>query len=99
MSHAQHRSEDPCAALAGVEEVRDMSRKGEPQKRVAARQRPTRYRDRMRAAGLRPVQIWAPDTRTASFARELRRQVAHLRGKPEERDAFDFIESIGASES
>jgi len=26
------------------------------------------YRQRMRAAGLRPVQIWVPDTRAAGFA-------------------------------
>jgi hypothetical protein len=43
--------------------------------------RPTRpaermasYRRRMRAAGLRPVQLWAPDTRSPDFAEECRRQ-------------------------
>jgi Protein of unknown function (DUF3018) len=29
--------------------------------------RPTSYRQRMRAAGLRPVQIWVPDTRGPDF--------------------------------
>ena len=33
-----------------------------------------RSRERMRAAGLRPVQFWVPDTRLASFAADLRRQ-------------------------
>ena len=32
------------------------------------------YRQRMRAAGLRPVQIWAPDSRTPEFAQKARRQ-------------------------
>lgn len=32
------------------------------------------YRKRKRAAGLRPVQIWVPDTSTAEFAAEARRQ-------------------------
>lgn len=32
------------------------------------------YRQRMRAAGLRPVQIWAPDTRSPEFAETCRRQ-------------------------
>jgi hypothetical protein len=32
------------------------------------------YRQRMRAAGLRPVQIWVPDTRKADFAEICRRQ-------------------------
>jgi len=48
----------------------------------------------MRASGLRPIQLWVPDTDAPSFARKLRRQVARLRGRPEERAAFDFIESV-----
>lgn len=31
-------------------------------------------RDALRAAGLRPVQIWVPDTRRAGFNEECRRQ-------------------------
>ncbi len=31
-------------------------------------------RDAMRMAGLRPVQIWVPDTRRPDFATECRRQ-------------------------
>jgi hypothetical protein len=31
-------------------------------------------RDKMRAAGLRPIQIWVPDTRAPGFADECRRQ-------------------------
>lgn len=33
-------------------------------------------RDVLRAAGLRPVQIWVPDTRRPSFAEECLRQSA-----------------------
>ena len=33
-------------------------------------------RDALRAAGLRPVQIWVPDTRRAGFAAECARQAA-----------------------
>ncbi|APW47261.1 antitoxin MazE family protein [Rhodoferax antarcticus] len=33
-----------------------------------------KYRDALRMAGLRPVQIWVPDTRTPDFAQECRRQ-------------------------
>ncbi len=39
-----------------------------PPKRMAT------YRQRMRAAGLRPVQIWVPDTRTPDFAETCRKQ-------------------------
>jgi hypothetical protein len=37
-------------------------------------ERVKRRRDKMRAAGLRPVQIWVPDTRARGFAAECRRQ-------------------------
>lgn len=33
-----------------------------------------RHRDAQRMAGLRPVQIWVPDTRRPHFAEECRRQ-------------------------
>lgn len=33
-----------------------------------------KYRDNLRHAGLRPIQIWIPDTRAPGFAEECRRQ-------------------------
>lgn len=33
-----------------------------------------KHRDALRRGGLRPVQIWVPDTRQAGFAAECRRQ-------------------------
>lgn len=33
-----------------------------------------KHRDALRIAGLRPVQIWVPDTRRSDFAEECRRQ-------------------------
>ena len=39
-------------------------------------QRVQKRRDALRAAGLRPVQIWVPDTRQPGFADECRRQSA-----------------------
>ena len=33
-----------------------------------------KHRDALRSAGLRPVQIWVPDTRRPGFAEECRRQ-------------------------
>lgn len=35
-----------------------------------------RHREKMRAKGLRPVQIWVPDTRRPEYAAELKRQMA-----------------------
>ena len=39
-------------------------------------ERVRKRRDALRAAGLRPVQIWVPDTRRPGFAVECRRQSA-----------------------
>ncbi|WP_295409600.1 antitoxin MazE family protein [uncultured Thiocystis sp.] len=33
-----------------------------------------KHRDALRGSGLRPVQIWVPDTRRPGFAEECRRQ-------------------------
>lgn len=49
------------------------------------------HRAALRAAGLRPVQIWVPDTRRAGFADECRRQSQQLRGDPHEADTLDFL--------
>jgi hypothetical protein len=45
-----------------------------------------RRRDNLRALGLRPVQIWVPDTRASGFAEEYRRQSALL-ALPKNRDS------------
>lgn len=42
-------------------------------------ERVRRRRDKLRAAGLRPVQIWVPDVRTAGFAAEAARQSQLIR--------------------
>ncbi|MGV8893960.1 MAG: antitoxin MazE family protein [Burkholderiaceae bacterium] len=41
---------------------------------VSIAQRVQKHRAGLRAAGLRPVQIWVPDTRSKGFASECRRQ-------------------------
>ncbi|MGA3399333.1 MAG: antitoxin MazE family protein [Acetobacteraceae bacterium] len=42
-------------------------------------ERVERRRSKLRAAGLRPVQIWVPDTRAPGFAEECRRQSRLIR--------------------
>lgn len=41
---------------------------------ASTNQRVQKRRDALRAAGLRPIQIWVPDTRRPGFAEECRRQ-------------------------
>ena len=54
------------------------------------------YRVRQRAAGLRLIQLWVPDTRSPDFAAECRRQSRSLRDDPAEAEALKFIERAGA---
>lgn len=44
--------------------------------RSANAQRVAKHRESLRAQGLRPVQIWVPDTRAAGFAEECAHQTA-----------------------
>ncbi len=41
---------------------------------IPVTERVRKRRDALRMAGLRPVQIWVPDTRRAGFAAECQRQ-------------------------
>ena len=53
-----------------------------------------KHREALRRAGLRPVQLWVPDTRRPNFAEECRRQsrlVAEAeRGGTESQDLMDI---------
>ena len=57
-----------------------------------------KHRDGLRAAGLRPVQIWVPDTRRAGFAEECRRQSQLLLGDVHEQETADWLEAAGDRE-
>jgi hypothetical protein len=61
-------------------------------------ERVKRHRDGLRAAGLRPVQIWVPDTRRPDFAEECRRQSLSLRDDPHEQETLDWIAAITDTE-
>ncbi|MCB2054339.1 MAG: antitoxin MazE family protein [Geminicoccaceae bacterium] len=53
-----------------------------------------RYRERMRARGFRPIQIWVPDTRSAVFAAECRRQSMLVAGDHAEESLMDALEPL-----
>jgi hypothetical protein len=53
-----------------------------------------RYRAQLRAAGLRPVQIWVPDTRRPGFAEECRRQSRLLRDDRQEGETLSWLEAV-----
>ena len=54
------------------------------------------HRDALRAKGLRPVQIWVPDTRNAAFAQECQRQSRLLAKDPHEAQAIAWAEAAAA---
>jgi hypothetical protein len=59
-----------------------------------SREKVRTYRQRMRARGLRPIQIWVPDTRTPAF-----REAAHSQSLAVARSRFEkedqaFIDAI-----
>lgn len=59
-----------------------------------SREKVRSYRERMRARGLRPVQIWVPDTRSASFAHEAHRQSLAVAQSAFADDDQAFVDSI-----
>jgi hypothetical protein len=52
------------------------------------------HRERLRAQGLRPIQIWVPDVRSPEFAAEAHRQSLLIANSPHEADDQAFVDSI-----
>jgi hypothetical protein len=52
------------------------------------------YRARLRAQGLRPIQLWVPDIDSEEFRAEAKRQSAAVAASPYEAEDQAFINSI-----
>ncbi len=52
------------------------------------------HRARLREQGLRPVQIWVPDVRSAEFAAEAHRQARLVADASRLTDDQDFVEAV-----
>jgi len=61
---------------------------------VSTAERVQKHRQSLRAAGLRPIQIWVPDTRNPKFAEECLRQSRLLTEDPQEEEIMKFLESV-----
>jgi hypothetical protein len=61
---------------------------------VSARDRMRAYRERMKAAGLRPVQHWVPDFRDPKVLADFKRQVARLNRHPENSTIDAWIDTV-----
>ncbi|MDJ0450369.1 antitoxin MazE family protein [Methylocystis sp. JR02] len=52
------------------------------------------HRDRLRAQGLRPIQIWAPDVRASSFRSEAHRQSLAVAASAHAAEDQAFIDAV-----
>lgn len=53
-----------------------------------------RYRARLKARGLRQIQLWVPDTSRPDFPAVIERQLRQIEGSEEDRDALEFIDKV-----
>jgi hypothetical protein len=65
---------------------------------ASSAERVKQHRAGLRRAGLRPVQLWVPDTRKAKFKSECRKQCESLRDDPHEQDVLHWIEQVSDQE-
>jgi len=52
------------------------------------------HRERLRALGLRPIQIWVPDVRAPSFQSEAHRQSLAVAASPQAGEDQAFIDAV-----
>ncbi len=65
-----------------------------PTDRQTSRSKVAEHRARLRAQGMRPIQIWVPDVRSASFRAEAHRQSAAVAATRHARSDQAFIDAI-----
>lgn len=63
-------------------------------RRVPSRAKVAAYRARLRGQGLRPVQVWVPDTRSPAFAAEAHRQSLAVACSAQADDDQAFVDAI-----
>ena len=60
----------------------------------SSREKVREYRKRLRAQGLRPIQIWVPDVTSPAFRAEASRQSALAAASPHAEEDQAFVDSI-----
>ena len=61
---------------------------------LKSREKVRAHRERLRRRGLRPIQIWVPDVRSATLAREAHRQSLVVANDALERREQDFVDAV-----
>lgn len=62
----------------------------------SSRNRVRKHRDRLRAQGLRPLQIWVPDVSAPGFAEEAHRQSRAVSASALAADDQSFVDAISS---
>jgi len=60
----------------------------------ATSERVRRHRERLRRAGMRPIQLWVPDVRQPGFVDECRRQSALVANDPQELETLEWLQAV-----
>ena len=59
-----------------------------------SREKVRAHRERLREQGLRPIQIWVPDTRSPAFVAEAHRQSLAVAQSSQATEDQDFIDAV-----
>ena len=65
-----------------------------PQTTPSSRDKVRTHRARLRAQGLRPVQVWVPDIRAKTFIAAARKQSRAIAKSEYEREDQEFIDEV-----
>jgi len=69
-----------------------------PHRSETSREKVKAHRERLRRQGLRPVQIWVPDTRSPTFAAEALRQSLAVAQSPHAAEDQAFVDAASSPE-
>ena len=63
-------------------------------KPISSRRKVQAHRERLRRQGLRPIQVWVPDTRSPTFAAEASRQSRRVASSRHAAKDQEFIDAV-----
>jgi Protein of unknown function (DUF3018) len=63
-------------------------------KAASSRDKVRNHRERLRAQGLRPIQIWVPDVRSPTFLAEAHRQARLVSTSPDAADEQAWVDAM-----
>lgn len=69
-------------------------RKTRSRKPITSRDKVQAHRERLRAQGLRPIQIWVPDVRSPKFAAQASRQSRLVASSPHAAEDQAFVDTL-----